>query len=95
MFPGLPLPAKALVALVFALSPRVINFVDFCFNEQTLRQACKSVATMKGIQTLDLSNNRLSAGGALALAKSLSLCRSLHEIVLEESVQLDDTTHVR
>ncbi len=42
---------------------------------------------MKGIQTLDLSSNQLRLSGASALAKTLWRTRSLHEIVLEESVK--------
>ncbi|CAN0325671.1 unnamed protein product [Ectocarpus fasciculatus] len=49
---------------------------------------------MKGIQTLDISSNKLSLAGAKALAKALWRCRSLHEIVLEESVAADDTAAV-
>lgn len=58
-------------------------------------QACKAVASMKGIQTLDLSSNKLSLAGANALAKALWRCRSLHEIVLEESVAPKDADKVR
>lgn len=57
-------------------------------------QACKAVANMKGIQTLDLSSNQLSLTGAAALAKALWRCRSLHEIVLEESVASKDADKV-
>lgn len=57
-------------------------------------QACKAVANMKGIQTLDLSSNQLSVTGAAALAKALWRCRSLHEIVLEESVDPKDAEKV-
>lgn len=60
-----------------------------------LAQACTSVASMKGIQTLDLSGNRLSVAGATELAKALCRCRSLHEIVLEESVDVKDAPLVR
>lgn len=49
---------------------------------------------MKGIQTLDLSSNQLSLTGAAALAKALWRCRSLHEIVLEESVASKDADKV-
>ena len=49
---------------------------------------------MKGIQTLDLSGNRLSEAGATELAKALCRCRSLHEIVLEESVDVKDAPAV-
>lgn len=49
---------------------------------------------MTGIQTLDLSNNKMSLAGAKALAKALWRCRSLHEIVLEETVSFQDTTEV-
>lgn len=49
---------------------------------------------MKGIQTLDLSTNQLSLTGATALAKALWRCRSLHEIVLEESIDSKDTKAV-
>lgn len=57
-------------------------------------QACKAVANMKGIQTLDLSSNQLSLTGAAAMAKALWRCRSLHEIVLEESVASKDAEKV-
>ena len=59
-----------------------------------LVQACSSVASMKGIQTLDLSGNQLSVAGATELAKALCRCRSLHEIVLEESVDVSEAPEV-
>ena len=59
------------------------------------RQACQSAATVKGIQTLDLSSNRLSKECATQLAKALWRCRSLHEIVLEESVEEKDAEEVK
>eukprot|EP00904_Undaria_pinnatifida_P005486 jgi/Undpi1/2067/HiC_scaffold_12.g05453.m1 len=59
-------------------------------DDKGLAMACTSVASMKGIQTLDLSGNRLSVAGATELAKALCRCRSLHEIVLEESVDVKD-----
>lgn len=57
-------------------------------------KACNAVAGIKGIQTLDLSSNRLSKEGAKQLAKALWRCRSLHEIVLEESVEEKDSEEV-
>ncbi|CAN0143437.1 unnamed protein product [Ectocarpus sp. 12 AP-2014] len=63
-------------------------------DDSGLAIACKAVATMTGIQTLDISSNQLSLTGAKALAKALWRCRSLHEIVLEESVVPDDTATV-
>eukprot|EP00752_Nemacystus_decipiens_P013887 g12327.t1 len=63
-------------------------------DDNGLLTACKAVANMKGIQTLDLSSNQLSLTGAAALAKALWRCRSLHEIVLEESVTAKDSEKV-
>ncbi|CAM9770550.1 unnamed protein product [Scytosiphon promiscuus] len=59
-------------------------------DDSGLAQACASVAKMKGIQTLDLSSNKLSVAGSEAVAEALRVCRSLHEIVLEESVDIGD-----
>lgn len=68
------------------------NYYIFCplFAKYGVVQACEAVASMKGIQTLDLSSNQLSLAGAEALAKALWRCRSLHEIVLEESIASEE-----